>query len=80
MIAWFRHPHYLLDKAEFRGLDKIAAAQKSGKGVLLLGAHYTMLDLVGTLTCNYVESQYHLQTSAQFSLKLDYGNLSRAHL
>jgi predicted LPLAT superfamily acyltransferase len=26
-----------LDKAEFRGLDKIAAAQKSGKGVLLLG-------------------------------------------
>ncbi|MEN9465031.1 MAG: hypothetical protein RL217_1212 [Pseudomonadota bacterium] len=56
MIAWFRHPHYLLDKTEFRGLDKIAAAQKSGKGVLLLGAHYTMLDLVGTLTCNYVEA------------------------
>lgn len=56
MMAWFRRPDYLLDQTEFRGLEKIAAVQQSGKGVLLLGAHYTMLDLVGTLTCNHIEA------------------------
>lgn len=56
MMAWFRRPDYLLPLADFKGLDKLAAAKASGQGVILLGAHYSMLDLAGTLTGNHIET------------------------
>lgn len=56
LISWFRRADYLLPITHFTGLDKIAAAQAEGKGVILLGAHYSMLDLSGSLICNHIEA------------------------
>ncbi len=56
LISWFRPADYLLPITHFKGLDKIAAAQAEGKGVILLGAHYSMLDLSGALICNHIEA------------------------
>lgn len=56
LISWFRRADYLLPVTHFKGLDKVAAAQAEGKGVILLGAHYSMLDLSGALICNHIEA------------------------
>jgi len=56
MIAWFRPRDYLLDRTEFRGLEKITEAQAQGRGVLLLGGHYSILDLSGALITNHIDA------------------------
>lgn len=56
MMAWFRRPDLLIPRTQFKGLDKLAEVKAQGKGVILLGAHYTMLDLSGTLICNHIEA------------------------
>ncbi len=48
-MGWFRDPNWLRPKTEFVGFDKVREAQASGQGVMLLGAHYSMLDLAGAL-------------------------------
>lgn len=52
MIAWFRAPDYLLQKTSFSGFDAVKAHQAEGRGVMLLGAHYPMMDLIGALVSN----------------------------
>jgi KDO2-lipid IV(A) lauroyltransferase len=52
--AWFMPPKRLLPLAELTGADLIAQAQAEGKPVLLLGAHYTTLDIAGTLFGHFV--------------------------
>ena len=47
--AWLMPPRRLLPLAEFEGLELIEQAQRDGKAVLLLGAHYTTVDIAGTL-------------------------------
>ncbi|MGB1092006.1 MAG: lysophospholipid acyltransferase family protein, partial [Oceanobacter sp.] len=37
------------DRTQFIGLEKLQKAREEGRGVLLLGAHYSMLDLAGAL-------------------------------
>ena len=49
-IAWFRDPQWLAQRTEFVGFEKVREAQANGQGVMLLGAHYSMLDLAGALT------------------------------
>ncbi|MFY9178580.1 MAG: LpxL/LpxP family Kdo(2)-lipid IV(A) lauroyl/palmitoleoyl acyltransferase [Venatoribacter sp.] len=51
MIGWYRPANYLVDRTEYHGFEHIEAAKQQGKGVLFLGAHYSMLDLAGTLFC-----------------------------
>lgn len=65
MIAWFRKPDYLLSRTTFHGLDKVLDAHKNGKGVMILGAHYSMLDLAGALlsTQLYFNVSYRPQNS-----------------
>ncbi|MEK9711654.1 MAG: LpxL/LpxP family Kdo(2)-lipid IV(A) lauroyl/palmitoleoyl acyltransferase [Thalassolituus sp.] len=48
-MGWFRDPQWLRPKTEFVGFDKVREAQANGQGVMLLGAHYSMLDLAGSL-------------------------------
>jgi len=48
-MGWFRDPQWLRSKTEFVGFDKVREAQANGQGVMLLGAHYSMLDLAGSL-------------------------------
>ncbi len=54
MIAWFRDPAYLKDRTEYHGFEKVDEALARGQGVMLLGAHYSMLDLAGALTVNRI--------------------------
>jgi KDO2-lipid IV(A) lauroyltransferase len=54
-IAWFRAPDYLVSKTEFNGLDKVRTLTAQNKGVMLLGAHYSMLDLAGSLLSNQLK-------------------------
>lgn len=49
--AWFR-PNLFKDKVTINGLEHLLKAQQSGQAVLLLGAHYTLLDL-GGLLCSW---------------------------
>lgn len=51
-IAWFRAPTYLQNRTEFVGLEKVRTAKAQSQGVMLLGAHYSMLDLAGSLLSN----------------------------
>lgn len=43
--AWFRHPEYYRERIVFEGLEHLRAMQERGKGILLLGAHYSLMDL-----------------------------------
>ncbi len=52
--AWFMRPERLLPLAEVSGVELIERAQAEGKPVLLLGAHYTTLDIAGTLFGHFV--------------------------
>lgn len=49
LIGWFRDPQWLVNKTRFYGFERLEEARRQGKGVLLLGAHYSMLDLAGAL-------------------------------
>jgi KDO2-lipid IV(A) lauroyltransferase len=49
LIGWFRRPDYLLDRTHFHGFEQLKAELATGRGVILLGAHYSMLDLAGAL-------------------------------
>lgn len=43
--AWFRPTEYYRHRLELEGLEHLRAAQAQGRSVLLLGAHYSMMDL-----------------------------------
>ncbi len=46
-MAWWGHPERLARQVRFEGLEHLQAAQAEGRGVLLLGAHFTPLELGG---------------------------------
>lgn len=48
-IAWFNHQRINRDMIEVTGLDIFDATIAQGRGVILVGAHYTTLDLGGVL-------------------------------
>lgn len=75
MMSWFRKPGYLLAMTHFHGLEKLAAAKAGGRGVMLLGAHYSMLDLAGTLIGNHivVSITYKPQGNAVFNYIMERG-------
>lgn len=52
LCAWFR-PNVFTRTISISGLQHIINAQNEGKAVLLLGAHYTMLDLGGRLCTQF---------------------------
>lgn len=53
-IAWFRPQDYLLDKTEFHNFAPTQAKLAAQKPIMILGGHYAMLDLAGTLACNHM--------------------------
>jgi len=48
-LAWFRPAGFYCKRMEITGLELLQAAQKGGKGVLLVGAHFATLDIAGAL-------------------------------
>lgn len=55
-LAWFRNPASFIPITEVHGLEHVDAALANGKGILLLGAHYSTLDLGGSLVTEYIEA------------------------
>lgn len=54
--GWFRNPERLRPITQVHGFEHLEAALKSGKGVLLLGGHYSTLDLGGSLISLYIDA------------------------
>lgn len=55
-LAWFRNPADFLTATRVHGLEHLEAALAKGGGVLLLGGHYSTLDLGGSLVTQYIEA------------------------
>lgn len=55
-LAWFRDPVDFLEATQVHGLEHLEAALARGRGVLLLGGHYSTLDLGGSLVTQYIEA------------------------
>lgn len=54
--GWFRAPERLRGITHVHGFHHLEAALKKGKGVLLLGGHYSTLDLGGSLISLFIEA------------------------
>ena len=55
-MSWFRSPKNYLPMTRVHGLENLDKAKAKGKGVLLLGAHYSTLDLCGCLATQFIDS------------------------
>lgn len=62
-MAWVRPNQWFAKRVDFSGLEHLSAAAERGQGVLLVGAHFAMLDLAGAL----------------LGLKLDFDFVQRPH-
>ena len=51
--AWFGNMQPILDTTEVHGIDILEKAAASNKGVLLIGAHFTTLDMGGRLISEF---------------------------
>ena len=47
--AWYRPPSFLDGRLRFENLELVSNALATGRGVLLIGAHYSCLDLSGVM-------------------------------
>lgn len=54
--SWFRRPDSLEKQVRFEGQEHLDAALAKGKGVILLGGHFSTLDLAGNLTTLYFKA------------------------
>lgn len=55
-LAWFRDPKSFLPVTTVHGLEHVDAALAKGNGILLLGGHYSTLDLGGSLVTEFIEA------------------------
>jgi len=55
-LAWFRNPKHFLNITDVHGLHHLDDALAKGRGVLLLGGHYSTLDLGGSLVTEFIDS------------------------
>ncbi|AZT82818.1 LpxL/LpxP family Kdo(2)-lipid IV(A) lauroyl/palmitoleoyl acyltransferase [Marinobacter sp. NP-4(2019)] len=55
-LAWFRDPKAFLPLTAVHGLEHVDAALEKGRGILLLGGHYSTLDLGGSLVTEFIEA------------------------
>jgi len=64
--AWFRPAEYYRERCRIEGLEHLQALRASGKSILMLGGHYSMLDLGGSLFSLYckVTTIYRPQKNA----------------
>jgi Kdo2-lipid IVA lauroyltransferase/acyltransferase len=54
LIAWFRDTQALQAQASFTGLEHLQAARQDGRGFLLIGAHYSTIDICAVLSTGRV--------------------------
>ncbi len=54
-MAWFNDPEKYRSRVTVEGLENLQAAQAQDKGVLLIGAHFSTLDLAGCLVALFAD-------------------------
>lgn len=52
--SWFSDPHQLLHRTTVEGVEHLRNALAEGKGVILMGMHFSTLDLCGALLATHV--------------------------
>ena len=57
-IAWFRPVQPFIDKLEVHGQEHVEEAKRRGKGVLLVGGHFSIMDFAGPLVHHCVGFNY----------------------
>lgn len=79
--AWFRTPEYYRHRITFEGLEHLRAMQERGKGILLLGAHYSLLDLGAAMASLHfkVDTVYRPQKNAVFEYMMTRRRLRYHH-
>lgn len=55
-LAWFRDPKDYLPVTTVHGLEHVDSALAKGNGILLLGGHYSTLDLGGSLVTEFIKA------------------------
>lgn len=55
-LAWFRDPEILRNITTVHGLNEVKSELTKGHGILLLGGHYSTLDVGGSLVSLFVEA------------------------
>lgn len=65
-MAWWRSPALLTRRTRFHGLERVREAAAHGRGVLILGAHYTTLEWIGAAfsTLHPIDTIYRPQNNA----------------
>ncbi|MGD8926925.1 MAG: LpxL/LpxP family Kdo(2)-lipid IV(A) lauroyl/palmitoleoyl acyltransferase [Thioalkalispiraceae bacterium] len=57
-FAWWASDEKIKPLCHVEGLENLQAAEKMGKGILLLGGHYTTLEISGRLLAYYSDKVY----------------------
>ena len=66
--SWWAPDNELASRVDYEGLELVQQAQASGRGVLLIGSHFTTLDLAGRMLrlAMDVDSSYQKQSNPVF--------------
>jgi len=57
-IAWWGNHQPILDKLEVHGLEYLKEAEARGKGVILVGGHFSIMDLAGPMVNSVFKFSY----------------------
>jgi KDO2-lipid IV(A) lauroyltransferase len=57
-IAWWGNHQPIIDKLEVHGYEHMKEAESRGKGVLLVGGHFSILDLAGPMANSVFDFSY----------------------
>jgi len=57
-IAWWGNHQPILDKLEVHGLEHLKEAEARGKGVILVGGHFSIMDLAGPMVNSVFNFSY----------------------
>ncbi len=57
-IAWWGNHKPILDKLEIHGLEHLKEAEARGKGVILFGGHFSIMDLAGPMVNSVFKFNY----------------------
>lgn len=76
-MAWWSDPSAFEDRVSFAGLENIESALQKGKGVILLGGHYSTLDLGGLLVAQKfaLHAMYRPHNNAMMERTIRQGRL-----
>ena len=79
LYSWWASDKQVLSRCDYQGLELLDAAKAEGRGVILLGIHFTTLDFCGrALAQTYpIDTMYKTQTNAAIDYCLKRARLRR---